>query len=218
MVLDDILKAGDLVFDIGANTGAKTDIFLGYGVEVVCIEPQKDCLIELKVKFQGNSKVTILPVALSSDGSSRMFRQASASTLSTFSEEFIELTRIKRFKNYEWGTPVEISTVTIDSIIKTYGIPNFCKIDVEGSEVEILKGLSYQIPYVSFEYTPEMNSHALGCMGLLGGMGRYRYKYSEGESLKFNNNAWLDKDQMSEYLLSSMDNIDFGDIYAKLEL
>jgi FkbM family methyltransferase len=218
MILDEILKAGDTVFDIGANTGAKTELFLKYNVKVICIEPQEECLVELTNKFYGNGCVTIIPLALSSDGLPRMFRLANASTLSTFSEDFIERTKSKRFKNYEWNAPIEIRTSTIDNLIENYGIPNFCKIDVEGSEVEVLKGLSYPIPCISIEYTPELKENALTCMNILESIGRYTYKYSEGESLTFSNDTWLAKDDMSEYLYTNIPHIDFGDIYARLEV
>ena len=33
------LKPGDLIFDVGANEGFKTAIFLRLGARVVCIEP-----------------------------------------------------------------------------------------------------------------------------------------------------------------------------------
>jgi hypothetical protein len=147
-----------------------------------------------------------------------MFRLSSASTLSTFSEDFIERTKSKRFKNYEWNAPIEIRTSTIDNLIENYGIPNFCKIDVEGSEVEVLKGLSYPIPYISIEYTPELKENALTCMNILENVGRYTYKYSEGESLIFSNDTWLTKNDMSEYLYTNIHHIDFGDIYARLEV
>jgi len=217
MILEDILKAGDTVFDVGANTGAKTELFLKYNVKVVCIEPQEKCLAELTIKFYGNNCVFIVPTALSSDGLPRMFRLANAPTLSTFSEKFIAQTKLKRFKNYEWDTPTKINTSTLDNLIKIYGIPKFCKIDVEGSEVEVLKGLSNPIPYISIEYTPELNDSALECMGILGNIGKYTYRYSEGESLSFSSNAWLNKEDMEEYLHKNIHHIDFGDIYARLE-
>ena len=35
----DFLKNNDLVFDVGANVGLKTDVFLNMVTNVVCIEP-----------------------------------------------------------------------------------------------------------------------------------------------------------------------------------
>jgi hypothetical protein len=35
------LRPGDLIFDVGANNGFKTDIFLRLGARVVCVEPDQ---------------------------------------------------------------------------------------------------------------------------------------------------------------------------------
>src|SRR5438105_4640644 len=48
------IKASDICFDIGANTGHKADIFLSLGTHVVCIEPQPACINILKRKYQNN--------------------------------------------------------------------------------------------------------------------------------------------------------------------
>ena len=46
--------------------------------------------------------------------------------------------------------PVKVTT--LDDEIKKYGAPSFCKIDVEGLEVDVLRGLSSPIKMISFEY------------------------------------------------------------------
>jgi len=43
--------------------------------------------------------------------------------------------------------------VTLDAAtIETFGKPFYCKIDVEGWELDVLKGLSQPIPLISFEF------------------------------------------------------------------
>ena len=44
-------RKGDLIFDIGANNGFKTDIFLRLGARVVAVEPDKSNQIVLADKF-----------------------------------------------------------------------------------------------------------------------------------------------------------------------
>ena len=36
------VRPGHVVFDIGANVGAKTGLYLSCGARVVCVEPQPD--------------------------------------------------------------------------------------------------------------------------------------------------------------------------------
>jgi hypothetical protein len=216
MLLNEIIKDKHLVFDIGANIGNKTMSYLTYGVRVVCVEPQIDCLIELHRRFK-TDRVVIVPYAVSSDGQTRKFRIANANTISTFSEEFINETGKDRFRGYIWGNPTDIETVTLDSLIEKYGVPDYCKIDVEGSEIEVLSGLSQPIPCISYEYTPELHTNALKCLNKIDSLGKYTFNYSEGESLLFSNNQWLKKDDINSYLVTNIKNINFGDIYARIE-
>src|SRR5262245_14614026 len=44
------IHPGDLCFDIGANYGFKTEVFLSLGARVVAFEPQPDCCQELKAR------------------------------------------------------------------------------------------------------------------------------------------------------------------------
>ena len=48
------IKKGDLVFDVGANLGNRTKIFLKLGARVVAIEPQPFCMSRLKSFYQKN--------------------------------------------------------------------------------------------------------------------------------------------------------------------
>src|SRR5262249_38850112 len=41
-----------------------------------------------------------------------------------------------------------------------YGVPEFIKIDVEGYELNILRGLSYRIPFITIEYHSDQRSIA----------------------------------------------------------
>src|SRR5258708_6503813 len=45
------IRRGDLCFDIGANVGNRTEIFLGLGARVVVLEPQKKCTNILQRSF-----------------------------------------------------------------------------------------------------------------------------------------------------------------------
>src|ERR1700758_5243244 len=45
------LECGDLIFDVGANRGCKTDIFLRLGARVVAVEPDETCQAILRDRF-----------------------------------------------------------------------------------------------------------------------------------------------------------------------
>src|SRR5438105_4477975 len=58
------IEPGDLCFDVGANIGNRTDIFLALGARVVCIEPQPSCVAILAKKYNNDSRVSIIPEGL----------------------------------------------------------------------------------------------------------------------------------------------------------
>lgn len=76
---------------------------------------------------------------------------------------------------------------TVDELIAHYGKPAFIKIDVEGFEAEVLKGLSAKVNAISFEYmVPEIIKDIYDCIEILNQInGDYRYNYSIGESMVF---------------------------------
>jgi len=64
----------------------------------------------------------------------------------------------------------EVETTTLESLIETYGRPFFVKIDVEGHEPSVLRGLRRTVPFVSFEVNlPEFRQEARQCIDLLAG-------------------------------------------------
>jgi FkbM family methyltransferase len=207
---------GGLVFDIGANIGNRIEIFLELGANVVAVEPQAACIAILKKKF-GN-KISIEHTGLSSSEGVQEFHIADESTISTFSKEFILKTGADRFKRNKWKETITVPVTTFDRLIKKYGVPDFTKIDVEGFESEVLKGLTSGIPAFSFEYcVPEMAENLSSCLQRANTLdSSASYNYSVGETFQMKLNEWR---SFSEFLPlvkeKSFHKTLFGDIYTK---
>lgn len=212
------ISTGDLCFDVGANIGNRTEIFLQLGAKVVAVEPQESCAAILENKF--GAKIHLEKTGLGAEkGEMEMFI-ADESTISTLSSEFIEKTKNNKFKNNSWNSKVIIPITTLDDLVLKYGLPAFCKIDVEGFEAEVLKGLSTPIPKLSFEYNvPELSGNIQFCLAYLNNLSKdYVYNYCVGESMKPALTNWQTFEQFKVTtsgppFLSS----DFGDIYAILK-
>ncbi len=210
------IKSGDLIFDIGANIGNRVAIFLKIGAKVVAVEPQPACIAQLTNKF-GN-RIQLEPVCLgAAEGEMNMYI-SNESTLSTLSKNFIERTGKTRFKNNQWDQQIAVKVNTLDNLIAKYGLPVFCKIDVEGFEAEVLKGLSQAIPQLSFEYcVPEMQDNLLNSLQALHAItADGKYNYSVRESMQLESAVWMDYEQMIQLVNSpSFIATEFGDIYFK---
>jgi FkbM family methyltransferase len=167
------IKKGDLCFDIGANIGNRTDIFLKLGARVVAVEPQRECVQILNKKYKHNSQVTVLHAGLDERQGTKLIRICRNDAMSSMSEEWISAVKSGRFRDHNWHRTEEVHVYTLDSLISKYGLPCFCKIDVEGYELHVIKGLSVPIPCLQFEMSPEIFRSAIMCIEHLSGIGPY---------------------------------------------
>lgn len=211
------VKKGDLCFDVGANLGSRTEIFLKLGASVVAIEPQDICMQQLRKKLGNNSRVILVQKALGDKESEGEFFLSNAHTISSMSKEWINSVKASgRFSAYQWQKNVKIPVTTLEKIIEEYGKPAFCKIDVKGFEFQVLKGLSQPIKTISFEFTPEFIDSVINSIKYLHTIGMFKFNYSVGESMCLSLPKWVEPEKICQILLSLLDKTIFGDIYAKI--
>ncbi len=216
------VSPGDLIFDIGANIGLKTDVYLAIGAKVICFEPQPDCVSHLQKKYKGNEKIIIDERGIADRADILELGICSqANTISTFSKEWQTKGRFSRH-GYVWDKKIMVEVVTLDQMIKKYGIPQFCKIDVENFEYEVLKGLSIPIPYLSFEFSIETFHNTKKCIKRLVELGYCYFNCTIGARNQFFFDEWLDADEIIEKIKKISPKYDdwgliMGDIYAKYE-
>ena len=216
----DFVKDGDLCFDIGANMGSRVNCFLILNAKVVAVEPNKDCVAELK-KVYHNYPLTIVQKGVGFLNEVKDFYISSSSLVSSFSKEWIETVRQKH-KKESWNKVEKIEIVTLDSLIKQYGKPDFIKIDTEGFEQEVLKGLTTPVKALSFEYTlPDPHQKALECLNIIDKLynGRALYNICKDEAYTMHFPAFVAQDKLRELLTSDLfcDGKfgNYGDIYVK---
>ena len=212
----DFIKTGSLCFDVGANIGNRTEVFLALKARVVAIEPQRDCARLLKLRF-GN-RISLEEMALGETEGQGLLYVSETSEISSLSSDWIDSVSKSRFKGKTWEKGRQVRLGTLDKIIKKYGVPDFCKIDVEGYEVEVLKGLSYPIPVISFEYTiPEKLDNISECLVQLRKIGRFECNYTIGENTKLELVAWISEGELMDHINKLATNMVFGDVYVKFD-
>lgn len=208
------VSKGDLVFDVGANMGDRAKVFLELGAKVVCVEPLVQCVEHLRKLFGSDERVTIVDKALGEkECTSSLMVCDDAHTLSTMSSKWASEGRFA--EDHKWSGKQDIAVTTLDALIRQYGIPRLCKVDVEGFEMQVLKGLSSPIPLVSFEFTREFLKDALECMTQLSSLGPTQFNCSLGESMRLTYGDWTTPQDLYAKLESMDDVALWGDIYAR---
>lgn len=215
----EFLRENDLVFDIGANLGNYTAVFLGKKAKVVAVEPQAYCVDFLKLRFGKNPAVSILSCGIGASETEKEMMISSAHTLSSFNREWVDgVNKTERFLPGKavWQKKALIKIRTLDSLIAEYGVPQYLKIDVEGYEQEVLRGLHHPVSYISFEYTiPELSKDAIGCVQLLMKIAGYEFlSLQEEQSGKWISAGDLEKEILD---LEKKGNLAGGDIFARLK-
>lgn len=216
-IFRNIVSENSLVFDVGCNIGDKSESFLKLGAKVVGFEPQVECFEYCKRRFVSVTNFDIENIALDDRQGLAEIHIATYHTISSMSKTFMNESKKERFSEFDWPTSRLVPTDTLDAMIKKWGIPQFIKIDVEGYELNVLKGLSQKIDCISIEFNPELKDNTILCIeyihSLNSGNTLFNYCYRNDDFLKFD---WLEYEQIIDYIKSVNDfKFEFGDIYCK---
>lgn len=155
IILEKVLAPGMRVFDIGANIGyyvlMEKSLIRDEG-EIIAIEPSPSNIDLLKknLKLNNQSKVTVLPGAVSSSSGNKKFFLAEHSNLNTFHPE-------GSAGQFMSGKTITVQTYTVSELADKYGAPDLIRMDVEGHEVDVIYGMLDDIknnkykPMICFE-------------------------------------------------------------------
>jgi FkbM family methyltransferase len=155
----------NLIFDIGFNVGEFTQ---------TCFNKYKDCIViaveanpnlckSVSQHFFTNYNFSLLNNLVSNIEGDEIdfYISHNATGVSTASTEFMENSRFTKGSKHlgensiNWAEPIKVQSITIDSMIERYGMPDLIKIDVEGYEYNVLSGLTQKANDICFEWHEE---------------------------------------------------------------
>jgi FkbM family methyltransferase len=214
-----LVPNGSLCFDVGANIGDKTSLFTENGSRVIAIEPVPRNREILGKRFGHNASVTLLCLAVSDRRGRATLQIVDDNTsFSSFSTRWVHSLRDPRLNR--WGLTVQpprelvVDTTTLDALIVDYGKPYYVKVDVEGHEVAVLRGLSQMVPLVSFEANlPEFLDETQACVRHLASLepaAKFNYTTESQDRLELA--QWLRASEFSGMLAST--SVRFMEIYC----
>ena len=170
-----LVPAGSLAFDIGANIGDVTSLLLDIGVKPIAVEPNDKVARVLERRYHVPGECAAVGAG-PGEAILHLGRQAGHSTLS---DEWHDLHRER------WVEAVTVPVTTLDELIARYGMPKYVKIDVEGYEAEVLRGLSHAVDVISFEFQCSYLGATVGALARLDELGDYRFRFADEDENGF---------------------------------
>jgi FkbM family methyltransferase len=196
------VRPGQLCFDIGANKGSRAIIFTLLGARTVALEPNET----LTRTLRRVPRVTVVNKAVSDQPGRKTLLVNANDQISSLNPDW----QSKWPEFPDWSQRA-VDCVTLDQLVAEYGLPDFCKIDVEGHEPAVLRGLSRPIPLFSFEASPDFSENTQTCMELLARLGEYQFNYAVGDDFAWISPRWVSRAEVPGLVAAGA-----GDVYARL--
>lgn len=176
--------SSQLVFDIGAHAGDDTAVYLQLGYQVVSIEANPVLIEKLQHRFSQEiykGHLTVVHAAVT---------QNEVDQVGLFVHD--DTTKSSLFEG-EMHQKINVPSRTLASLIKEYGRPVFCKIDIEGADLPALKSLARsECPdFISVELTHKKlnelhpdSEHLFATLNQLTALGYSCFKLVDQERLQ----------------------------------
>jgi FkbM family methyltransferase len=200
-----LIAAGDLVFDVGANLGNYAEAFCALGAVVVAIEPDPRNVTVLHKRLKGE-RVYIEPCALGRNNGTAELHISDRDDVSTLSAQWVESTQAK------WEGKIPVQVRTLDSLASQYGVPKYVKVDAEGFDYEVLCGMSFEPSMLSFEFLPGDMTVAKRCVGALESRS---FNFVVEEQSRFHLSTWVNGTELLRFLSVLPVGTMYGDVFAK---
>ena len=213
-----LVGTGDLVFDVGAHLGDRSVACAALGARVIALEPNPRIARWLERLVAGNDRIQVRPEAVGRrEGRARLALSRRTPTVATLAHAWRE--RMPdldpAFRHVRWEEEVEVPVTTLDALIEEYGLPRFCKIDVEGHESEVLAGLSRPVDGISVEFVRGNLGGAVECVRRLEALAAYEFNAVLGEGRSFVFDRWQSAAATVAWLRAGGEGAPSGDIYAR---
>ena len=209
-----LIKPGDLVFDIGAHEGERTSAFQYLGARVITVEPQSEIFQILEERFADAKLITLINKAVADVEGREEIWIGNNSQFSSLSEDFIQ--QIPNLDQLKWDKKEWIEVTTLDRLIQKFGVPEYIKIDVRGYEVKVLNGLSTAVIQISFKYTFPFKKEAILCISIIDKLGDYQFNFMPFEEMAYQLPTQVSSSEIIKFIEQAPEGLLTGEVFAFL--
>lgn len=181
-----MLSAGDLCFDLGSHIGNRVDVFTSLSCKVVAVEPHPLLARYLRRRFSASRDIVVVEQGVSDEsGEATLHWSPKFLTVSSLKPDWVDSLQALRSHNIVFTESQAVETTTIGELIREYGVPRYCKIDIEGFDLAVIRSMPIPISIVSFEHLPHRFDDTAASLAALGQLADYRYNFFVRESHRF---------------------------------
>lgn len=211
----DYIHRGDLVFDVGANVGIYSEIFTELGANVIAIEPNPYCS-ELLRRFARNRSITVEARAVGEFPGRMTLHLSDNHQLSSANWEWVkEVQRSYLHRNAKWIGTLEVEVTTLDRLAEQFGTPSFVKVDVEGFDDRVLRGMSFKPAALTFEYNRLLPVVAARCLQTPAISSGYEFNFVNHNTLNNSFSPWHDREEFCRRVDEFASHQESADVIAR---
>ncbi len=145
-------KPGDTVFDIGAYCGVSAYHLskqVGPTGKVYAWEPDPTSYLLLQRNIERHKLLNVVPIKVAVAGSAGSAQFCSEGALGSCLARHISRATAGRIE--------DVPTITLQEACERFGVPAFAKIDIEGSEIEVLSSSLAFLKQCSIQFVLDTN-------------------------------------------------------------
>jgi FkbM family methyltransferase len=165
------MPVDDLIYDVGMNNGDDSAFYLSLGFRTIAIEANPELVEQAKARFAreiASGRLIILNIGIADrEGELPFWICETESRLSSFDRAHASW---DNSPNHQ----IQVPCTRFETIVAEYGVPYFCKIDIQGNDFLCLEGFTaHKVPrFLSIE----ANDLSLRLLDMLHALGYSLFK------------------------------------------